>query len=86
MRWLIWIFLLGALAAVLTLLARMNAGYVLVVLPGHRIELSVNFAVVLLALGFLLGYFLVRLLVTTVELAARVARFRAPAGSGPAFG
>ena len=77
MRWLIWIFLLGALAAVLTLLARMNAGYVLVVLPGHRIELSVNFAVVLLALGFLLGYFLVRLLVTTVELPARVARFRA---------
>ncbi len=77
MRWLIWIFFLGALAAALTLLARMNAGYVLMVLPGHRIELSLNFAVVLLALGFLLGYLLVRLLVTTVELPARVARFRA---------
>ena len=32
MRWLIWIFVLGALATGLTLLARMNTGYVLLTL------------------------------------------------------
>lgn len=77
MRWLIWILVLGALATGLTLLAHLNAGYVLVALPGQRIELSLNFALALLALGFVLGYLLVRLLVTTVELPGRVARFRA---------
>jgi HemY protein len=77
MRWLIRILLLGALATGLTLLARLNTGYVLVALPGHRIELSLNFALLLVALGFIAAYLLVRLLVTTVELPGRVARFRA---------
>lgn len=77
MRWLIWILVLGAVATGLTLLAHLNAGYVLVALPGQRIELSLNFALVLLVLGLVLGYLLVRLLVTTVELPGRVARFRA---------
>ena len=77
MRWLIWIFLLGGMATGLTLLARVNTGYVLVALPGQRIELSLNFALVLLVLGFMLFYLLVRLLATTLELPARVARFRA---------
>jgi HemY protein len=77
MRWLIWIFLLGALATGLTLLARLNTGYVLVALPGHRIELSLNLSLLLMALGFMAAYLLVRLLVTTIELPGRVARFRA---------
>ncbi len=77
MRWLIWLFVLGALATGLTLLARLNTGYVLLALPGQRIELSLNFALVLLAFGFVLAYLLVRVLVTTVELPGRVARFRA---------
>jgi len=77
MRWLIWIFLLGGLATGLTLLARVNTGFVLVALPGQRIELSLNFALVLLVLGFMLFYLLVRVLATTLELPARVSRFRA---------
>lgn len=77
MRWLIWILALGVLATGLTLLARLNTGYVLIALPAHRIELSLNFALILLALGFVLGYLLVRLLVSTLELPGRVARFRA---------
>lgn len=77
MRWLIWILMLGVLATGLTLLARLNAGYVLVALPGHRVELSLNFTLVLLVLGFVLGYLLLRLLVTAIELPGRVARFRA---------
>ncbi len=77
MRWLIWILAVGILATGLTLLAQLNTGYVLVVLPDQRIELSLNFALVLLALGFVLGYLLVRLLATTLSLPGRVARFRA---------
>lgn len=77
MRWLIWILVLGALATGLTLLARLNTGYVLIALPGHRVELSLNFALVLLVLGFALGYLLLRFLVTAIELPGRVAKFRA---------
>ncbi len=77
MRWLIWIFILGGLATGLTLLARLNTGYVLFALPGQRVELSLNFALMLLILGFMLFYLLVRLLATALELPARVARFRA---------
>ena len=77
MRWLIWILVVAALATGLTLLAQLNTGYVLVALPGHRVELSLNFALVLLVLAFVLGHLLVRLLVTAIELPGRVARFRA---------
>lgn len=77
MRWVIRIFVLGALATGLTLLASLNSGYVLVALPGHRIELSLNFALILAVAGFVAAYILVRLLVTTLELPGRVARFRA---------
>lgn len=77
MRWLIRILVLGALATGLTLLARLNDGYVLITLPGNRVELSLNFALLLLALGFVLVYLLVRMLATAIELPGRVARFRA---------
>lgn len=77
MRWVIRIFVLGALATGLTLLASLNNGYVLLALPGHRIELSLNFALILAVAAFVAGYLLVRLLVSTLELPARVARFRA---------
>jgi len=77
MRWLIWILGLGALATGLSLLAGRNTGYVLIALPGQRIELSLNFALVLIILGFVAAYLLLRLLITTIELPARVARFRA---------
>lgn len=77
MRWLIWILGLGALATGLTLLADLNSAYVLIALPGQRIELSLNFAIVLLVMSFIAAYLLLRLLITTVELPSRVARFRA---------
>lgn len=77
MRWLIWILGLGALATGLTLLAGLNPGYVLIVMPDQRIELSLNFALVLIAGGFFAAYLLLRLLITAVELPSRVARLRA---------
>lgn len=76
MRWLIWFLLLCALATGLTLLAQMNTGYVLVTIPGRRLELSLNFALVLALSGFVAFYLLVRLLVTMVELPGRVRRLR----------
>lgn len=76
MRWLIWILGLAALATGLTLLAGLNPGYVLIVMPDQRIELSLNFALVLIAAGFSAAYLLLRLLVTAVELPSRVSRFR----------
>lgn len=77
MRWLIWILGLGALATGLTLLAVNNSGYVLIVMPDQRIELSLNFALVLMVCGFIALYLLLRLLITAVELPSRVARLRA---------
>ena len=63
MRWLIWILGLCVLATGLTLLADLNPGYVLIALPGQRIELSLNFAIVLTVSGFVAGYLLLRLLI-----------------------
>ena len=77
MRWLIWLLGLAALATGLILVADLNSGYVLVAMPGQRIELSLNFALILLALAFAATYLLLRLLVTTIGLPSRVARFRA---------
>lgn len=77
MRWLIWILGLCVLATGLALLAVNNPGYVLIALTGQRIEVSLGFAVLLAVLGFVAGYLLLRLLVTAIELPARVARFRA---------
>jgi HemY protein len=76
MRWLIWLLGLAALATGLILVADLNSGYVLVAMPGQRIELSLNFALILLALAFAATYLLLRLLVTTIGLPSRVARFR----------
>ncbi len=76
MRWLIWILGIAAFATGLTLIADLNPGYVLIAIPGQRIELSLNFALILLAFGFIAAYLLLRLLATTVSLPSRVSRFR----------
>lgn len=77
MRWLLWIIGLAAAATALTLLGGANEGYVLVVLPGRRIELSLNLAVVMMVLGFLAAYALLRLLFAAIALPQRVAALRA---------
>lgn len=77
MRWLLWIIGLAGAATALTLAGGANDGYVLIALPGRRIELSLNLAVVLLALGFVAAYALLRLLFTALALPARVAALRA---------
>ncbi|MEO8163781.1 MAG: heme biosynthesis protein HemY [Betaproteobacteria bacterium] len=76
MRALLWILGLFALAVGLVIAARYNNGYVLLVLPGWRAELSLNFAIVL-ALGlFLIAYVSVRAIIITATMPSRVRAFQ----------
>ncbi len=75
MKYLVWILLLFAAAVGLTM-ASHNPAYVLLVYPPYRIEVSMLLFIILLALAFVLGYGLVRLLHAAVRLPAFVKRFR----------
>ncbi len=77
MRALLWLIGLFALAAVASLLATHNSGYVLIVSSPYRIQLSLNLVICLLVLGFLAAYLLVRLIRRTLRLPGAVGRFRA---------
>jgi HemY protein len=76
MRWLIWLIGLFALAVSLTVAARYSTGFVLLVFPTHRVELSVNFAVVLLLLAFIAFFFVVRLVSLALGMPARAREYR----------
>jgi HemY protein len=77
MRWVFWILGLFALAVAAALALRFNAGYVLLVSPPYRVELSLNLFVLgaLAAIG--IGYLVLRLVLGAIELPARVREFRA---------
>lgn len=76
MRALIWLIGIFALAAGLAMLAGLNEGYVLVVLPPWRAQLSLNLLLLLLVLGFALGYLVIRLVRRTLALPAAVGQWR----------
>ena len=67
MKYLVWILALFAAAVALTI-ASHNPGYVLLVYPPYRIELSLTLFVVLLSLAFVSGYGLVRLIFSALQL------------------
>jgi HemY protein len=77
MRWVFWLLGLFALAVAVALGLRFNSGYVLLVSPPYRVELSLNLFLLaaLAALGA--GYLLLRFLLGAIELPARVREFRA---------
>lgn len=75
MKYLVWILALFAAAVALTI-ASHNPGYVLLVYPPYRIELSLTLFVVLLSLAFVSGYGLVRLIFSALQLPAYVRKFR----------
>jgi len=52
LRALIWVVMIIAIAVGLTLLARHSTGYVLVVSPPYRIELSLNLLLLLRVAAF----------------------------------
>ena len=76
MRALFWVLLLAALAVGITLAARYNAGYVLLVLHPYRVELSLNFLAALLLIGFAALYVLLRVVAHAVRLPNQVRQFR----------
>lgn len=76
MRAIIWLVGIVVLAVCFTLAARYNNGYLLLVLPPYRVEFSLNFLVVALAVGFAAGYAGVRLVSATVRLPREVREYR----------
>lgn len=76
MRGLFWILALFAAAVVVALGIRLNTGYVLLVFPPWRAEVSLNLFVFALLVSFGVLYFVVRGLAVTFGMPDRVRRFR----------
>lgn len=76
MKGLLWVLSLFALAAGVALAAHFNDGYLLLVLPPYRAELSLNLAMLLVLGGFVTLYALLRGVALTVSLPRRVREFR----------
>ena len=72
-----WVLAVFALAVGLSLAARLNDGYAILAFPPYRVELSLNFAILLGLAGFALGYVLLRLIGHTLRLPLHVRSFRA---------
>ena len=72
MRPVLWFLLLFVLAVAITLLARFDAGYVVVVLPPWRLEMSFMLAAIALLLLFGIVYVGVRLVRLALRLPADV--------------
>jgi HemY protein len=77
MKSLFWLLAVFAAAVALVLLGRIDAGYVLFVVPPYRVEASLLFFTVAALLAFLVLYALLRLLGHAVALPATVGAFRA---------
>jgi len=75
-RILFWILAICGLAVALTLAAKHNAGYALLVYPPYRAELSLNLLITLLLAVLAASYGLVRLVFHTLNLPAYVRTFR----------
>ena len=76
MRLLLWLVALMAAAIGIAVTARFNPGNVVFFYPPYRIDLSLNFFVVLTALLFVVLYALLRALRATVAMPQRVAAYR----------
>ena len=72
-----WLLSLFFFAVAVTLGAKYNSGYVLVVSPPYRIELSLNLLVAVLLVVLFIAYFVLRLIVIASRLPAEVRDFRA---------
>ena len=76
MRWLFWLLLISALAVGAALLATSNAGYVLIVRPPYRLELSLNLLLVLIVLAFVLLHLSLQFIHYTRRLPASVRAYK----------
>ncbi|MCU0840436.1 MAG: hypothetical protein MUC79_01790 [Thiobacillaceae bacterium] len=76
MRAAFWLLLLAGLAIAIAVLSRLEAGYVLLVYPPWRVEMSVAMALGVLIAAFVALYVFLRLLNTTLRLPADVRSWR----------
>ncbi len=76
MRIFLWLLALMAAAISIAVTARYNPGNVVLFYPPYRVDLSLNFFVVLQVLLFVLLYALVRAARATMRMPARVAEYR----------
>lgn len=76
MRWLFGLLLIFALAVGAALLATSNTGYVLIVRPPYRLELSLNLLLVLIVVVFLLLHLSLRFINYTRRLPASVRAYK----------
>jgi HemY protein len=76
MRLFIWLVVMMAAAIGIAVTARFNPGNVVLFYPPYRVDLSLNFFLVLLAASFMLVYFLVRAFNATVNMPRKVAAYR----------
>ncbi len=76
MKGLIWFIVMAAVAVALALLARINEGYLLLVAPPWRIEVSLVLSVVVALAAFVVFYLLLRIVFRTLRMPADVAAFR----------
>jgi HemY protein len=79
MKYLLWILLLFAAAAALTT-ASHNPGFVLLVYPPYRVELSLPLFIIMIVLAFIFSYGLVRLTAAALNLPEYVRKFRMERG------
>jgi HemY protein len=77
MRALFWLLAVFAAAVAFVLAGRLGEGYVLVVYPPWRVEISLFFGLLALAAAFGLAYLATRLIGHTLALPAQVRAFRA---------
>jgi HemY protein len=76
MRAVFWLLILAGLAVALALAARYNEGYVLLVLPPWRAEVSLNLFLLASVAGCFVVYLLARVISHTLALPRAVAEFR----------
>ncbi len=76
MRGLLWLLALFALAVGVALAVHFNDGYLLLVLPPYRAELSLNLAIMLVVGGWAMLYALWRAAALTLALPRRVREYR----------
>ena len=77
MRSLFWLLAVFAAAVALVILGRIDAGYVLFVYPPYRVEVSMLFFAIAVAVSFFLLYAALRLLGQALSLPAYVRAYRA---------
>jgi HemY protein len=76
MKGLLWVLTLAALAVGIAVAAHYNDGYVLLIIPPYRTEISLNLAMLFLFAGFVVFYAVLRGLALTLSLPQRVREFR----------